>query len=285
MLGVEMIEAIDNSDPGVLGRIMAERRAAVTEARSAVSEAVLETLAARRVHHSLKARLRAGGGTCIIAEMKKASPSAGLLLPDYNPAAIARAYTRHGAVGLSVLTEPLHFLGDESHLRAVRAVTELPVLRKDFMCDPYQITEAAAWGADVVLLIAAALPDALMLALYQRALALGLEVLAEVHTEAELQRVLPLGEAVIGVNSRDLKTLKTDLAVAHRLAASIPTDRLSIAESGISRREQILDLEAAGYDGFLIGEALVRQDDPGGGLALLRGEAAGADQEIKTVKL
>lgn len=261
--------------PGVLGRIMAERREAVAVARAMVSEASLETAAARREHHSLKARLRAGGGTGIIAEMKKASPSAGVLRPDYDPAAIAQAYTRNGAIGLSVLTEPLHFLGDESHLRAVRAVTPLPLLRKDFMCDPYQVTEAAAWGADVVLLIAAALPDALMHALYQRALALGLEVLAEVHTEAELQRVLPLAEAIIGVNSRDLKTLKTDLAVAHRLAASMPADRLSIAESGLSRREEILALETAGYDGFLIGESLVRQGDPGGGLALLRGDDPG----------
>jgi indole-3-glycerol phosphate synthase len=274
MLGVEMSEAMDNSEgviPGVLGQIMAERRDAVVAARAAVSETALEQAAERRVHHSLKARLRGGCGTCVIAEMKKASPSSGVLRPDYDPAAIARAYDRHGAVGLSVLTEPLHFLGDESHLRAVRAVTALPVLRKDFMCDTYQVTEAAAWGADVVLLIAAALPDALMYALYRRALVLGLEVLAEVHTGAELERVLPLDEAIIGVNSRDLKTLKTDLAVAHRLAALIPPARLSIAESGISRREEIVALEAAGYGGFLIGEALVRQDDPGGGLAVLRG--------------
>jgi len=262
--------------PGVLGQIMAERRAAVAVARHAVSETVLARAAAQRVHHSLKARLRADDGTCIVAEMKKASPSAGLLRPDYDPAAIAQAYARNGAVGLSVLTEPLHFMGGEAHLRAVRAVTALPVLRKDFMCDPYQILEAAAWGADVVLLIAAALPDALMRALYGRALELGLEVLAEVHTEDELRRVLPLDEAVIGVNSRNLKTLKTDLAVAHRLAAAIPPERLSIAESGISGREQILDLEAAGYDGFLIGEALVRQDDPGGGLAVLRGGTTGS---------
>ncbi len=268
------VDPVDET-PGVLGRIMAERRDAVAAARAAVSEASLEAAAAQRVHHSLRGRLRGGEGTCVIAEMKKASPSAGLLRPDYDPAAIAQAYAHHGAIGLSVLTEPLHFLGDESHLRAVRAVTALPVLRKDFMCDTYQVTEAAAWGADVILLIAAALSDALMHTLYRRALALGLDVLAEVHTEAELQRVLPLDEAIIGVNSRNLKTLKTDLAVVHRLAALIPPARLSIAESGISRREEILALEAAGYDGFLIGEALVRQDDPGGGLAVLCGKGPG----------
>lgn len=261
--------------PGVLGRIMEERLAAVAAARSVRDETVLAREAAGRAHHSLKARLRREAGTCIIAEMKKASPSAGLLRPDYDPAALARTYERNGAVGLSILTEPLHFLGDEAHLRAARAQTTLPLLRKDFMCDPYQVTEAAAWGADVVLLIAAALPDALMDALYRRALDLGLEVLAEVHTEDELKRVLPLGEAIVGVNSRDLKTLGTDLAVAHRLAAAIPPARLSIAESGITRRTEIVALESAGYDGFLIGEALVRQDDPGGGLAVLRGFPAG----------
>lgn len=256
----------------ILEKIMEERRLAVAQAKAVVPESVLVAEAAGRVHHSLRESLSTRQGTCIIAEMKKASPSAGLLRPDYDPATIAEGYLRHGAVGLSVLTEPLHFLGSAAHLRAVRSRVSLPILRKDFMCDPYQIAEAAAWGADVILLIAAALPDTLMHELYERALSLGLEVLAEVHTHEELLRVLPLNEAIVGVNSRNLKTLKTDLAIAHALAADIPSGRLSIAESGISRREEVVALEAADFSGFLIGEALVRQNDPGAGLCLLTGQ-------------
>ncbi len=250
---------------------MHERRAAVTAAKAVGDGILLEREMPTRIHHSLKAKLNARTGTCIIAEMKKASPSAGLLRPDYDPVAIALGYASNGACGISVLTEPIHFLGSGEHLRAVRAVTDLPILRKDFICDPLQITESAAWGADVILLIAAALPDTRMQALYVQALEHGLEVLAEVHTAEELQRVLSLPEAIIGVNSRNLKTLETDLATAHALAALIPVERLSVAESGISRRDQITALEAVGYDGFLIGETLVRRDDPGGGLAPLRG--------------
>lgn len=262
----------------VLEKIMSERRQAVEIARREVDEKELAAAASKRQHHSLVDRLRQTQGTAIIAEMKKASPSAGLLRPVYDPAAIALAYARHGAVGLSVLTEPLHFQGDAAHLRAVREVVDLPLLRKDFMADPYQIVEAAAWGADVILLIAAALTDPQMQDLYDRALDLGLDVLAEVHTIEELHRALPLEKAIIGVNSRNLKTLKTDLAVAHAIAARIPADRLSIAESGIRHRQEILDLEGAGYDGFLIGEALVRQDDPGAGLSVLRGTGAVDEQ-------
>lgn len=254
----------------ILEQIMEERRTAVAVAQAQIPESVLAPAAARRVHHSLKERLNVRDGhTCIVAEMKKASPSAGVLRADYDPAAMARSYEANGAVGLSVLTEPLHFLGSEEHLRAARAATPLPLLRKDFIGDVYQVIEAAAWGADVILLIAAALPDELMRRLYERALTLGLEVLAEVHTLTELKRVLPLEEAMIGVNSRDLKTLRTDLATAHLLASKIPSGRLSIAESGISSRAEIEALEAAGYNGFLIGEALVRQGDPGAGLAAL----------------
>lgn len=261
----------------ILDQIMGERRAAAAQARVRVPEKALAAAAAGRVHHRLKARLDGGGGrTCIVAEMKKASPSAGLLRPDYDPAALARAYTAAGAAGLSVLTEPLHFLGAEAHLRAARAATDLPILRKDFMGDVYQVAEAAAWGADVILLIAAALPDGLMRTLYERALEFGLEVLAEVHTREELMRVLPLEEAIIGVNSRNLKTLRTDLATAHALAAEIPAGRLSIAESGISSRTEIEALEAAGYDGFLIGESLLRHGDPGAGLAALLGPSPAA---------
>ncbi len=250
----------------ILDTIMHERQAAVQAARDAVPVESLHEKAAARVHHSLKAGLRDTVGTHVIAEMKKASPSAGLLQDEYDPAHIGRRYVENGAVGISVLTEPLHFLGRGDDVQTVRSVVDLPILRKDFMCDSYQIVEAAAWGADVILLIAAALRDDQMRELYDAALELGLEVLAETHTAEELERVLPLSDAIIGVNSRNLRTLSTDLAVAHELAALIPKDRISIAESGIRYRSEIESLEAAGYDGFLIGEALVSHDDPGGRL-------------------
>ena len=250
----------------ILEKIMKERLAAVEVAKSKISLWQIKIAASERVHHSLKAGLLESGKTHIIAEMKKASPSAGLLQPDYDPCSIAKSYLKNGATGISVLTEPLHFQGCEADLRGVRNEVDLPILRKDFMCDPYQILEAAAWGADVILLIAAMLSDEQMLLLYDVALGQGLEVLAEVHTEEELARVIPLSEAIIGVNSRNLKTLKTDLSTSHDLARLIPEGRLSIAESGISQRSEIDALEKAGYNAFLIGEALVSGDDPGGRL-------------------
>jgi len=248
---------------------MNERLEAVEIAKSFVTLDQLRKMSEGRVHHSLKAGLLATEKTHIISEMKKASPSAGLLQPEYDPTAIAKSYLENGAVAISVLTEPLHFLGSEDDLRRVREAVDLPILRKDFMCDPYQVVEAAAWGADLILIIAAMLSDEQIQTLYDTAQEQGLEVLAEVHTKEELERVLPFSEAILGVNSRNLKTLKTDLATAHELASFIPPDRISVAESGISRRSEIESLEAAGYDAFLIGEALVSGDDPGGRLAEL----------------
>jgi len=249
---------------------MDERRAAVADAQQAVPVGALRERAVGRVHHSLVEAL-GGTGTSIVAEVKKASPSAGLLRPDYDPGAMAAIYEANGACGISVLTEPKHFLGRAAHLEAVRAAVSLPVLRKDFMCDPYQVLEAAAWGADVVLLIVAALDDGLMRELYDTARELGLDVLAESHNEAELERALALEDAVVGVNSRNLKTLKTDLAVAHAVSGQIPGDRLSLAESGIKTREDIEGLTGVGYSGFLIGESIVGHEDPGAKLRELLG--------------
>jgi len=252
---------------------MHERQAAVTEARTRIPESLLLEQSKGRVHHSLSERLRNGTGTQIIAEMKQASPSAGRLRTDYDPAAIGRSYTDQGACGISILTEPLHFLGSAEHIHAVRQVTSLPILRKDFMCDPYQILEAAAWGADVILLIVAALDDVQMQELAAAAREMGLEVLVESHTEDELERAVRIEDGILGINSRNLKTLKTDLATARSLSAKIPSNRLSIAESGIRERPEIEGLEALGYNGFLIGEALVREKDPGGRLSELLGRA------------
>ncbi len=255
----------------ILRQIMDERRAAVVDDRRGADLGALQAAADVREHHSLAARLQTQGGTCIIAETKKASPSAGLMRPDYDPAAVTAGYERMGASAVSVLTEPRHFLGSLEHLRAVRAAIELPVLRKDFTCDQFQLLEAAGNGADLILLIVAALGHDELQALYGAARELRLEVLVESHTADELARALALPEAIIGVNSRNLKTLKADLAVAHELAAQIPADRLGIAESGISQRSEIEALQACGYRGFLIGEALVSDDDPAGRLAELLG--------------
>jgi indole-3-glycerol phosphate synthase len=255
----------------LLQRIMAERTAAARTARRRVPLRALRALAQTRPHHSLAARLAAGSGACIIAEMKKASPSAGLLRPDYDPAALAQAYEAAGATGISVLTEPRHFQGAGAHLRAARAVTALPILRKDFIGDEYWIAEAAAWGADVVLLIAAALEPARLHALYEAALGYGLEVLVEAHTEPEVDAALALPRAIVGVNSRDLRTLVTHLDTARRLAPRIPAERLSVAESGIKTRAEIEDLAARGYRGFLIGASILSAPDAATKLRQLAG--------------
>jgi len=250
---------------------MTERRKDARAARRKVSPEILRELAENRTHHSLVDRLVGSTGTCVIAEMKRASPSAGLLRKDYRAPEIARTYEKAGASGISVLTEPRHFLGSEQDLRDVRRAVRLPILRKDFLCDDYQVYEAAAWGADVILLIAGALESDSLHELYEEAVGFGLEVLVEAHTEKEVESALHLEKAIVGINSRDLKTLKTDLAVARRLATCIPQDRLAVAESGMHSRADIKELEALGYGGFLIGEALMADDDPGKKLSELLG--------------
>jgi indole-3-glycerol phosphate synthase len=244
----------------------------------AVSLAALEAEARRRgPTRSLAAHLRrASDRPHVIAEVKRASPSAGVLRDPYDPAGIARAYAAAGAVGISVLTEPHRFRGAPAHLRAVHAAVDLPVLRKDFVVDPYQVAEAAAWGADVVLLIVAALDPSALRALHDAIRQYGMETLVEAHDEAELEEALTLEDALVGVNSRNLKTLRTDLAVAERLAARIPRDRLAIAESGIRTRADMDRLSAVGYRGFLIGESLLRAPDPGDALRRLLAQASGS---------
>jgi len=252
----------------ILKAIIDERRADAVAASRAVPVSALAEKAGKRVHRSLAASLSLPG-TRIIAEVKKASPSAGQLVPNYRPGLTARAYEQAGAAAVSVLTEPRHFMGDLRHLDEVRNATNVPVLRKDFICDVYQLHEALAWGADVVLLIVAALEKQELTDLFQAARAMGLEVLVESHSEAELDAALALNGAVMGVNSRDLKTLTTDLAVARRLATRIPGDRISVAESGIKTRQDITDLQSAGYRGFLVGETLLRSSDPASALRML----------------
>ena len=250
---------------------MAERREAIAGTMKIHSPLDLEAAAQNRVHHSLSDRILDGNHSAIIAEMKKASPSAGMLREDYDPGAIAYGYDQAGAAGLSILTEPNHFLGSGEHLKTVREVTDLPLLRKDFMCDPYQVLESAAWGADIILIILAALEPYEVEEIYAASRQYGLDVLVEAHTVDEVEQALALPDAFVGVNSRNLKTLVTDLNVARDLSLMIPDDRISIAESGIRTRDEIRELEDLGYNAFLVGESLLRQESPGTALAELTG--------------
>ena len=214
--------------------------------------------------------LRSSAEPRIVAECKRRSPSRGILRPDYAPASHARAYAAAGAAAISVLTEPAFFDGALEHLADVRAAVDLPLLRKDFIVTDYQLHEAAALGADAVLLIAAALAEAPLRRLHDLAASLGLAALVEVHDEAELDRALAAGARIIGVNSRNLRTLLVDLGVVERIAGAIPDDVIAVAESGIRSGDDIRQFTSLGYDAFLVGERLITEPDPGDALRALR---------------
>ncbi len=203
----------------------------------------------------------------VIAEIKKASPSRGVIRKDYDPAAIAASYARGGAACLSVLTDEQFFQGADEHLAAARGRCDLPVLRKDFIIDPYQIWESRVIGADCILLIVAALGDAQLLDLSELALELGMDVLVEVHDREELERALALRIPLIGINNRDLRTFETNLDTTLSLLDGIPDEHVVITESGIHRREDVLMMQERGVYGFLVGEAFMRAPDPGAELA------------------
>lgn len=256
----------------VLARICEDKRREVAARRAAVPDAALETRLARATRPrgfagALRAR-RAAGDVALIAEIKKASPSRGLIRADFDPASLATAYRAGGAACLSVLTDEPYFQGKDEYLQAARAAVGLPVLRKDFALEPYQIRETRALGADCVLLILAALDDCAAQDLCELALDLGLDVLAEVHDAPELDRALKLpaqgahgNETMIGVNNRNLKTLAVDLATFEALAPRVPRDRLLVAESGIKSPADVARLERAGAAAFLVGESLMLQAD------------------------
>lgn len=206
-------------------------------------------------------RSKAAAGTAIIAEVKKGSPSKGLIRADFDPVAIAAGYERAGAACLSVLTDREFFLGDLAFLPQIAETVNLPLLRKDFVVDPYQIYEARVHRADAVLLIAAALDLAQLQEYALLALDLGLDALVEVHDETELEAALQVPAPLIGINNRNLNTFQTDLATTERLLPLIPDDRLVVSESGIRTRQDIVRLQNAGAEAFLVGESLMREDD------------------------
>ena len=213
----------------------------------------------------------AAGHSAVIAEVKKASPSKGVIREHFDPAAIAASYEHGGAACLSVLTDNDFFQGSEAYLQQARAACELPVIRKDFIVDPYQVVEARAIGADCILLIVACLDDVQMAELNAAAIELGMDVLIEVHNREELLRSLPLGNRLVGINNRDLHTFETSLNTTFDLLADIPDDRIVVTESSIHSREDVSAMREHGVNAFLVGEAFMRADEPGEKLAELFG--------------
>ena len=267
---------MDVAIPDVLAQICAETLAEVERRRAETPIATLakrlraERNPTRNFGHALKSAV-AKGGYGLIAEIKRASPSAGLIRPDFDPEALARTYAGAGATCLSVLTDGPYFQGSADDLRQAHAAVELPVLRKDFMLDAWQVYESRAMGADCILLIMAAISNQQARDLEELARALDMDVLIEVHNRAELDRALGLETSLIGINNRNLKTLKTDLETTAELAPHVPSDRFLIAESGIRTHADVLRLAEAGATCFLVGESLLRQPDVGAATHALLG--------------
>ena len=252
--------------PDVLARICADTAAEVAQRKASRGvERLRADIAARadepRCFGRALMRAVAAGRYGLVAEIKKASPSGGLIRPDFDPPALAAAYRDGGATCLSVLTDGRYFQGSAEHLIAARAAVDLPVLRKDFILDPWQVYESRAIGADCILLIMAALGNDQARELEAVARALDMDVLVEVHNEQELQRALGLESSLIGINNRNLKTLHTDLSVTEQLAPLVPADRFLVTESGVRTHDDILRLAAAGARCYLVGESLMRQPD------------------------
>ena len=259
--------------PTVLTRIIDRKHEEVAERSSAQPLSALKQRAAeadapRGFVDAMAAKL-AAGQSAVIAEIKKASPSKGVIREDFHPAEIARSYQQGGAACLSVLTDADFFQGSEAYLQAARAACLLPVIRKDFIVDPYQVWEARAIGADCILLIAAALDDGAMSELNALAQELGMDVLIEVHNVEELARTLPLGNRLIGINNRNLHNFETSLETTYSLLEQIGPERIVVTESGIHSAEDVAAMRQHKVNAFLVGEAFMRADDPGQKLAEL----------------
>ena len=259
----------------ILDKIVAVKRQEVAAAKNRKSLEFVRADAESRVLTrdfvgALRAKI-AAGKPAVIAEVKKASPSKGVIRADFIPADIAQSYAEHGAACLSVLTDVQFFQGEVDYLKQARASCQLPVLRKDFMVDPYQIYESRSMGADAILLIAACLDDAQMKDLEAIALGLDMAVLVEVHDQAELERALKLKTPLLGINNRNLKTFDVTLDTTLTLRSMVPADKLLVTESGIHTRDDVLRIGAAGVNAFLVGEAFMRAPEPGEALAALFG--------------
>jgi indole-3-glycerol phosphate synthase len=257
--------------PTQLDQILAHTLLQVNARKAAADYGLLERKAAAHTPRGFAAGLKsvAKNGPAIIAEIKKASPSKGLIRSDFDPVTLARTFEAAGAAALSVLTDEEFFQGSLAYLEQASATVTIPCLRKDFILDPFQILEARAAGADAILLIVSAHPDASLSDLRDEARSMGLDVLCETHDRDELDRAIALGFDLIGVNSRDLRTFSVRTDIFAELALWMPKDAVVVAESGIRSAEDIVRLRSVGYDAFLVGEALMRQPDPAAALALL----------------
>ncbi len=250
----------------VLDRILEQRRARVAQRKFDLPPGLVRRAAETAEPARDFAAALVRDSVCVIAECKKASPSRGVLREDFDPAALARGFEQAGAAALSVLTEPDYFRGDIAHLTAARKAVKVPVLRKDFIFDTWQIWEARSAGADAFLLIAAILDDSTLHELLTTGRGLGMEALVEVHTREELQRASDAGARIIGVNNRDLRSLAVRLETSLELAEAMPGDCIAVSESGIRTRGDIARLRAAGFNAFLVGEHLMQAADPAAAL-------------------
>ena len=256
--------------PDVLKKIAAYKTDEVAALKSKTTiEALREAAAAMPHPRGFEKAIKAATGPALICEVKKASPSKGVIREDFDPVEIAKAYKAGGATCLSVLTDGPGFQGSNEIFAQVRAATSLPLLRKDFLLDPIQVTESAAMGADCILIIMGMIDDDTAKALYDEATTLGLDALIETHDESELERAIKLGGSMIGINNRDLRTFDTTLETFAKLAPKAPKDCTLIAESGIFTRDDIAKLAGQGAQGYLIGESLMRQDDVEGAVKQL----------------